>query len=140
MEPKILMIGRRQSVLDELQDILQQNGRRLWVSVNSKENIQRLIQLHAFDFVVMGAGLPAEERHAAVDFIESITPKIPVHLMPKEDSQGPKSMIAFTNQHAEQFKKKQSQSPRERSFDDKRMAITDSSESPKTRTSASVEK
>ena len=105
MEPKILVIGRLQSVLNDLASKLGEYNRDILVSVNSEENIQALIENNSIDFVVIGAGLPDEIRAAIAEFINSLDSNLSVHLIDREGNKGPQSMIPFVNNYVGQFKK-----------------------------------
>jgi len=108
MEPKILIVGKIQSVLDDLAMKLKEYNRDILVSTNSKENIDDLIETHSIDFVIVGAALPDEKRSALVDFIHSIDAKMPVHLVERKENKGMETVISFVNEQVRLFRGKTS--------------------------------
>jgi hypothetical protein len=103
MEPKILIVGKIQSVLDNLAMKLKEYNRDILVSTNSKENIDDLIESHSIDFVVVGTALPDEKRSALVDFIHSIDANMPVHLVERKESKGIETIVSFVNKQVGLF-------------------------------------
>ena len=97
MEPRILAIGRLQSTLDVLVEEWERYGRNV-IASNSNEKIKEIIKSDAIDFIVIGGGLPDDERQKMVDYIATINPEIGVHLIPKtEEKTGPYNFIPFLN-------------------------------------------
>jgi DNA-binding NtrC family response regulator len=103
MEPRILMIGRRQEVIDILAEELRKFGRNIH-SANDQEKIEKLLKSQAFDFVVIGAGLPDHQRDFLTSLIESIKPGLPVYMIERKEKSKPQKLIKFTNQKALEFK------------------------------------
>ena len=97
MEPRILAIGRLQSTLDILVEEWERYGRNV-IASNSNEKIKEIIKSDAIDFIVIGGGLPDDERQKMVDYIATINSEIGVHPIPKtEEKMGPYSFIPFLN-------------------------------------------
>jgi len=97
MEPRILAIGRLQSTLDVLVEEWERYGRNV-IASNSNEKIKEIIKSDATDFIVIGGGLPDDERQKMVDYIATINSEIGVHPIPKtEEKMGPYSFIPFLN-------------------------------------------
>ena len=97
MEPRILAIGRLQSTLDVLVEEWERYGRNV-IASNSNEKIKEIIKSNAIDFIVIGGGLPDNERQKMVDYIATINSEIGVHPIPKtEEKMGPYSFIPFLN-------------------------------------------
>tara|TARA_B110000459_G_scaffold116139_1_gene128368 strand:- start:143 stop:562 length:420 start_codon:yes stop_codon:yes gene_type:complete len=97
MEPRILAIGRLQSTLDVLVEEWERYGRNV-IASNSNEKIKEIIKSNAIDFIVIGGGLPDDERQKMVDYIATINSEIGVHPIPKtEEKMGPYSFIPFLN-------------------------------------------
>ncbi|MFQ5708184.1 MAG: hypothetical protein ACE5HO_12075 [bacterium] len=103
MEPKILMIGRTQKVIDILLTELRKFGRDV-IGTDSKETVEDILRNQPTDLVVMGAGLPEQVREEMTAFIHSIKPGLPVHLIQRTKDGGPSKMIPFTNEKAVEFK------------------------------------
>jgi len=103
MEPKILMIGRRQEVVDILVDELKKFGRDI-IGASEQEKIEKHLQTQNFDFVVIGAGLPDHQRDFITSFIESIKPGLPVYMIERKKDTKPFKLISFTNNKAVGFK------------------------------------
>ena len=103
-EPRILAIGRLQSTLDILVDEWERYGRNV-IASNSKERIKEVVEADSIDFIVIGGGLPDDERDEMVEYIAKINPSINVHPIPRtEETQGPYSFISFLNNTAIMFK------------------------------------
>ena len=97
MEPRILAIGRLQSTLDILVEEWERYGRNV-IASNSKERIKEIIETDAIDFIVIGGGLPDNDREEMVEYISTINSSILVHPIPRtEEAQGPYSFIPFLN-------------------------------------------
>lgn len=97
MEPRILAIGRLQSTLDVLVEEWERYGRNV-IASNSKERIKEIIETESIDFIVIGGGLPDEEREKMAGYISTIDSNIKVHPIPRtEEAMGPYSFIPFLN-------------------------------------------
>lgn len=103
MEPNILMIGRRQEVVDILVAELKKFGRAV-IGVSDQDKIEQLLKSHSFDFVVIGAGLPDHQRDYLTSFIQTIKPELPVHMIERKVNSKPFKLINFTNNKALEFK------------------------------------
>lgn len=103
MEPKILMIGRRQEVVDILVEELRKYGRDI-IGASEQDKIEKLVQTQNFDFVVVGAGLPDHQRDYLTSFIQAINPKLPVYMIERKVKSKPFKLISFTNNKAVGFK------------------------------------
>lgn len=103
MEPKILMIGRRQEVVNILIDELKKFGRDILGAIE-QEHIEKLLHSQAFDFVVIGGGLPDYQRDFLMSFIESIKPGLTVYLTEKKVNSKPHKLVNFTNRKAIEYK------------------------------------
>lgn len=103
MEPKILMIGRTQEVIDILIEELKPFGRSI-VGSNDKEIIKKLLEKENIDFVVIGAGLPDEVRDEMKGFLLSIKSNLTVNLIERTEKGSPYKLIEFTNQKAVEWK------------------------------------
>lgn len=103
MEPQILMIGRKQEVIDILIEELQRLGRNVMGS-NDKTIIETMIQEKSIDLVVVGAGLPDEVRKDMKDFLLILQPNLSVHLIERSEKSSPYQLIEFTHQKAVEWK------------------------------------
>jgi len=103
MEPKILVIGRKQEVVDILVDELKKFGRDI-IGASEQEKIEKLVQTLNFDFVVIGAGLPDHQRDFLTSFIENLKPGLPVHMIERKKDSKPYKIISFINNKAVSFK------------------------------------
>ena len=103
MEPKILMIGRRQEVVNILVDELKKFGRDI-TGASEQEQIEKLLQTQNFDFVVIGAGLPDHQRDFITSFIDSVKPGLTVHTIGRNAKSKPHKLINFTSRKAIEFK------------------------------------
>jgi DNA-binding NtrC family response regulator len=103
MEPTILLIGRRQEVVNILIDELKKFGRDI-EGVSELENIEKILQVRHFDFVVIGAGLPDHQLDFITSFIETVKPKLPVYMIERKAKSKPHKLINFTNRKAIDFK------------------------------------
>jgi hypothetical protein len=112
MEPRILAIGRLQSTLDILVEEWERYGRNV-IASNSNEKIKEIIETESIDLIVIGAGLPDEDRQKMVDYIATINLKIEVHPIPRtEEKMGPYHFIPFLNNLAIMHKvKKEMEKP-----------------------------
>lgn len=106
MEPKILMIGRTQEVIDILIAELRIFGRDI-VGSNDKDILKRILENKKIDFVIIGAGLPDEARNDMNDYLLSIQPGLVVNQIEKTDKSNPYQLISFTNQKAVEWKVEQ---------------------------------
>lgn len=103
MEPKILLIGRRQEVLDVLVDELKKFGRDV-AGASEQEKIEQLLRSQQFDFVIIGPGLPDHQRDYLTSFIQTIAPDLLVHLIERKMKNKTYKLITFTNNKAIEFK------------------------------------
>ena len=103
MEPKILIIGRKQEVIDILLEELEHYGRHV-VGTNSERIISQYIRSGRIDLVVMGAGLDDESRDRLKSQIHSINPDLAVTMIERSPEGSPHKMIAFVNEQALNFK------------------------------------
>lgn len=103
MEPRILLTGRQQSTLDVLVEELKRYGRDV-VGTRELPRIESILGLGEIDFVVIGGGLDDATRSEMETFIKSISPSIPVHLVPRTPTANPASVIPFVNELAVLFK------------------------------------
>ncbi len=104
MEPRILAIGRLQSTLDVLVEEWERYGRNV-IASNSKDSIKKIIETDSIDFIVIGGGLPDNEREEMMEYISTVNSSISVHPIPRtEEAQGPYSFIPFLNNLAIMFK------------------------------------
>jgi DNA-binding NtrC family response regulator len=106
MEPKVLMIGRSQKVIDILITELRNYGRDI-IGADNKEDVHDILRNHQIDLVVIGAGLPDEVRIDMKEFIISMKPGLPVNLIERTPDSNPKKMIEFVNQKVSEFKESQ---------------------------------
>ena len=103
MEPQILLIGRLQSTLDILVEELTRYGRNV-IGSNDRGHIARLLSDAGIDFVVIGGGLDDASRSDMEQFVRSVSPSVPVHLVPRTPTANPASVIPFVNEHSVLFK------------------------------------
>ena len=103
MEPKVLMIGRSQQVINILIGELKNYGRAL-PGADHKEDVHNILKTYQIDLVVIGAGLPDEIRFDMKEFIISMRPGLPVHLIERTPDSNPAKMIEFVNQKVVEFK------------------------------------
>ena len=104
MEPRILAIGRLQSTLDVLVEEWERYGRNV-IASNSKDRIKEIIETDSIDFILIGGGLPDDDREEVVKYISTINSSISVQSIPRtEEAQGPYSFIPFLNNLAIMFK------------------------------------
>jgi len=102
MEPKILLIGRRQVVIDIIVEELRKFGRDI-IGASEQDKIEKLLQTQKFDFVVVGAGLPDHQRDYLTSFIQAINTNLPVHMIERRKESKPYKLINFTNSKAVEF-------------------------------------
>ncbi len=103
MEPKVLMIGRSQQVIDILLGELKNYGRDI-IGTDNEESVYNILKSHQIDLVVIGAGLQDDVRYEMKEFIISIKPGLPVHLIERTPDSNPTKMIEFVNQKVVEFK------------------------------------
>ncbi|WP_299460032.1 response regulator [uncultured Microscilla sp.] len=106
MEPRILIIGRNLSVINILIDELEKFGRNV-MGATDKPDIERLIQHHNPDLVVLGAGLSDKERDEMLVFLISVKANIKVQLIEKKEKSSPYDMVEFTNRKTVEWKVEQ---------------------------------
>ncbi|MDI9950407.1 hypothetical protein [Rhodococcus sp. IEGM 1305] len=102
-EPRLLLIGRRQSTLDVLKEELTRFGRDV-VASNDRELIRQALLDGNVDLVVIGGGLDDPARDAMRDFVLGVKPDVPVHLLPRTAGASPASVIPFANEQIVLFK------------------------------------
>ena len=103
MEPKVLMIGRSQQVINVLLGELKNNGRKI-IGTDNKNDVHDILKTHQIDLVVIGAGLVDEVRFDMKEFIISMKPGLPVHLIERTPDSNPTQMIEFINQKVIEYK------------------------------------
>ena len=106
MEPKILMIGRTQEVIDTLISELKVFNRDV-IGSNKKDIIRSILVKDKFDFAVIGAGLPDEDRNDMKDYLQSIDPKLNMHMVERTEKGSPFKLIEYINQKAVEWKVEQ---------------------------------
>ena len=83
---------------------MERYGRNV-IASNSKERIKEIIETDSIDFIVIGGGLPDDEREKMVNYIAAMDSNIEVHPIPRtEEAMGPYSFIPFLNNLAIMFK------------------------------------
>lgn len=103
MEPRILVIGRSLVVINILVQELEKFDRNAMGAVD-RPDIQRLLHLHNPDFVVIGNGLPKNERNELLVFLLNIKADLKIHLVDKKEKPSPYDLIDFTNKKAVEWK------------------------------------
>ncbi len=103
MEPRIMIVGRNLSVINILIDELEKFGRNV-MGATEKPDIERLIQHHNPDMVLIGAGLPDKERDEMLVFLISIKADIKVYVIEKKEKSSPYDMVEFTNRKAVEWR------------------------------------
>ncbi len=103
MEPKVLMIGRSQQVVDILKSELKNYGRDIIGTENNKEAVYQILRSHQIDLVVIGAGLTDDVRMEMKEFIISLRPRLPVNLIKRTPDSSPQKMIEYVNQKVAEF-------------------------------------
>ena len=103
MEPKILVIGRKQEVIDVLVEELNMLGRDVR-GAEEKTVITSILQNEHVNFVVIGAGLPDEIREEVAAYVTEIRPDVGIHLIERKESSSPYDMIDYTNRKAVEWK------------------------------------
>ncbi|MFT4525945.1 MAG: PleD family two-component response regulator [Granulosicoccus sp.] len=106
MEPKILLIGRKQEVIDILAEELNMFGRDVRGS-NDKLRITSILQNEPISFIVIGAGLPDEVREELAAYVTGIRPDVGIFLIAQTEKSSPYNMIEFTNRKAVEWKVEQ---------------------------------
>jgi DNA-binding NtrC family response regulator len=101
MEPRILVLGQKQDVIDDLIETLNQDGRNV-VGVDTWDAAYDILSNETVDLVIIGAGLEDTERKAISEDIKHLLPDIPI--LWKDRSSGPEGMIDFVNSIAEDFR------------------------------------
>jgi len=103
MEPKVLLIGRSQQLIDVLIGELRNFGRDI-TGADNKEDVHDILKSYQIDLVVIGAGLPDEVRFDMKEFIITMIPRLPVYLIERTPDSNPAKMIEFVNQKVVEFK------------------------------------
>ncbi|MCA9688802.1 MAG: CDGSH iron-sulfur domain-containing protein [Nannocystaceae bacterium] len=102
MEPRILIIGRLQEVIDPLVDALRKRGREV-IGTDDRVRARAILEDRAIDLVVLGGGLPEPARQELEQLVRSIRPDTPVHL--KEREGGPEALIPYIESLVERVKR-----------------------------------
>ncbi|GHD05500.1 hypothetical protein [Zhihengliuella salsuginis] len=102
-EPRLLLIGKRQSTLDVLAEELRRFGRDV-VATNDRALIRQTLTAGEADLVVIGGGLSDPEREAVRDLVLATSPDIPLHLSPRTEGASPATLIPFANEQIVLFK------------------------------------
>ena len=105
-EPNIIIIGRKQAVINILITELSVFGRQV-IGIDRPESTQELLRKNTIDLVIMGAGLGDEIREETKQLIQKSKASIPVHLMESGENPSPANMIDFTNKKAIEWKVQQ---------------------------------
>ncbi|MBR9860511.1 hypothetical protein GYB22_07125 [bacterium] len=103
MEPQILMIGRKIEVLNILKEELKVFHRKVTIATG-RDEIMEILENNPPDFVVIGAGLPDDQRISMENFIQKLKPDLPVFPIERSESTCPFDMIGFTNRMAVEWK------------------------------------
>lgn len=103
MEPKILLIGRTQEAIDVIAEELRKYDRDI-VGSNRKMVIKRLIRDEKPDMAIIGAGLHDEAREEMTEFLHALSPKMPVHLIDRNEYSGAYDLISYVNRKVIEFK------------------------------------
>lgn len=102
-EPRLLLIGKRQSTLDVLVEELRRSGRDV-VATNDRALIRRTLVEGQADLVVIGGGLDEPARSEMRDYVLGISPDIPLHLAPRGEGTSPVTALAFANEQVVLYK------------------------------------
>ncbi|OJJ17920.1 hypothetical protein BKI52_29105 [marine bacterium AO1-C] len=103
MEPRILIIGRSTIVINILLQELQKFGRNV-MGAAELPDIQRMLQFHNPDFIVVGNGLADKERDELLVSLLNIKADLKVHLVERQPKPSPYDLIEFTNKKAVEWK------------------------------------
>ena len=103
MEPRILIIGHNIVVINILIQELQKFGRNV-MGATDRPDIQRMLQFHNPDFVIVGNGLSDQERDELLVYLLNIKAGLKVHLTEKQAKPSPYDLVAFTNKKAVEWK------------------------------------
>jgi DNA-binding NtrC family response regulator len=101
MEPRILMLGGKEDVINELVETLIQQGRDV-IGTDNWQSAYDSLSKDAIDLVVIGAGLEDTERKAISEDIKKLLPTIPI--LWQDRTSGPQGMIDFVNSVAEDYR------------------------------------
>lgn len=93
-EPRILIIGRKQVVIDGLIATLTAQGRNV-TGTDSRDEVTEILGEEDIDLIVLGGGLADDVRSEFSTYIKSINPEIPIRL--KDRVQGPEGMVDMIN-------------------------------------------
>ncbi|MGW6379339.1 hypothetical protein ACWFRB_25055 [Rhodococcus sp. NPDC055112] len=102
-EPRLLLIGKRQSTLDVLAEELRRFGRDV-IATNDRERIRQILTGGQVDLVVIGGGLDEPARAEMRDHVLGISPDIPLHLAPRGEGTSPATALSFANEQIVLFK------------------------------------
>jgi len=103
MEPRILIIGRSIIIINILMQELQKFGRNV-MGAADRPDIQRMLQFHNPDFIVIGNDLPDQERDELLVYLLNIKSNLKVHLAEKQAKPSPYDLVGFTNKKAVEWK------------------------------------
>lgn len=106
MEPKILLIGRKQEVIDILIGELRKFDRDI-VGSNNKDVIKKILENKDIDFVLIGAGLLDDARKEMTSYLHSIRPDLIIHKIQRTEKSRPYRIIEFANEKAVEWKVEQ---------------------------------
>ena len=105
VEPSILLLGRRQEVLDVLVEELHRGGRRVVASTPlPQEELATLLDHAAVDLVLMGGGLPDTQRDELAARIGRLSPGLQVERIQRGPGASPAQMIPFVHEQAVRWK------------------------------------
>ena len=106
MEPNILAIGRLQSTLDILVEEWEKFGRNV-TATNSLPRVKEAVASGKIDLVVIGGGLPDDQRAAIKGMIQELDENLEVHPIPRANAKGPVDFLTFVNNLVINYKVRQ---------------------------------
>ena len=95
MKKNCLLLGRRGINIPLYQQNLQQYGFNLFSGTNPEE-VKHIFAQTDIDIVIMGAGIPLEDRLSIIKYIFTISEKTTIHM--KDWQSGPAGMQPFVKQ------------------------------------------
>ena len=101
MEPRILMLGREQDIIDDLVAVLTNEGRDV-VGTDDWEVAKEILTREKIDLVVISAGLEDTVRKEISQDIKRLLPTIPI--LWEDRASGPEGMLDFVTSIAEDFR------------------------------------
>ncbi len=96
MEPKVLIIGRRQEEIDVVVEELNMFGRDVRGS-SEKHAVTTILQNEAINIVLIGAGLTDDLREEMAAYVTEIRPDVGIHLIKRVEGGSPFNMLGFVN-------------------------------------------